>query len=243
MSILESYYAGVYWPARRESAEECARRAEVFFTLLSRCDPIYTRWFEQADSRKKALQLQFEPTYETFVRFFGRRKYREGTHGFSFSAWTGNEEGHGGMLMMSCGSDFEGQSNKCLLYLPSEEPEKERVLRAPVLTQIMEAMVLAWEPDWGIITPDSLRDTLSEKGNAGTFMGWMTYFSRSRGEVPPLPEPILQKSVEDKGSLVVLSPERISASDPGHVALARRAQELLLANGLLMPVVAGRPAV
>ncbi len=241
MTALESYYAGVYWSARQETAEECARRAERFFTLLSRCDPIYTRWFEQADSRKKALQLQFEPTYETFVRFFGKRKYREGPHGFSFSAWTGNEEGHGGLLMLSCGSAFESQSNKCLLYLPSEEPERERVLREPVLTRMMHAMVLAWEPDWGVITPDTLRDTLSEKGSAGTFMGWMTYFSRNRGEVPLLPEPTRQECLEDEGSLVVLSPERISASNSEHVALARRAQNLLLANGLLEPVVSQRP--
>jgi immunity protein 52 of polymorphic toxin system len=241
MSTPKSYYAGVYWPARRESAEGCARRAERFFTLLSRCDPIYTRWFEQADSRKKALQLQFEPTYETFIRFFGMRKYREGPHGFSFSAWTGNEEGRGGMLMVFCGSAFEGQSNRCLLYLPSEGPERERVLRAPVLKEVMRSMVLAWEPDWGVVTPDDLRDTLSEKGTAGTFMGWLTYFSRNRGEVPLLPEPVSREPLEQQGSLVVLSPERISTANSEHVALARRIQDMLLANGLLKPVVSGRP--
>jgi Immunity protein 52 len=112
----------------------------------------------------------------------------------------------------------------------------------PVLMQIMRAMVLAWEPDWGVITPDNLRDTLSETGRAGTFMGWMTYFSRNRGEAPLLPEPMRREPVEDKGSLVVLSPKRISASNSEHVALARRAQDLFLAKGLLEPVVPRHPA-
>jgi hypothetical protein len=43
--------------------------------------------------------------------------------------------------------------------------------------------------------------------------------------------------VEDKGSLLLLTPERLSASNPEHVALAHRVQEVLLAKGLLYPVV------
>ncbi len=44
--MTDSYYAGVYWPARLESAEECARRTETFFHLLSQCDEIDARWYE-----------------------------------------------------------------------------------------------------------------------------------------------------------------------------------------------------
>jgi hypothetical protein len=233
MSVPESYYAGVYWPARRESAEECARRAETFFRLLSRCDAIYARWFEQADSRKKALQLQFEPTYETFLRFFGKKQYREGPHGFSFSAWTGHEgDGHGGMMMLSCGSAFEGQSNSCLLYLPSEEPELGRVLTASIMTQVLRALVLAWEPDWGGIISHAYQDIRDEPaGHPRT--GWLMYFSRRRGEMPPLPSPARVELVEDKGTLVLLTPERFTVDNPAHIALADEVRVLLDHAGLL----------
>jgi hypothetical protein len=148
--MRETYYGGVYWSGRKESAEECARRAEIFFRLLSQCDPTYARWFEQADSRKKALQFQFEPTHETLLRFFRSRKYNEGAFGVSFSAWTGHEEdGHGSSVMRSCGSAVAPPPNKCLLYLPHEGPGAERVLTASVLTGMMRALVLAWEPDDG----------------------------------------------------------------------------------------------
>lgn len=240
--MRETYYGGVYWAGREDSADACARRAETFFHLLSHCDPIYTRWFEQADSRKKALQLQFEPTADTFMRSFKRRKYQEGRDGFMFGLWTGHEQGHGGLVTLRCGSAAEFVPNSCLLYLPKEEPEKERVLQADVLAEVLRAMVLAWEPDWGVITSGDFRDSLSQQGIVGTFVGWLTYVSRSRGEVPPLPEPVRVQPVEDKGTLVVLTPERLTASNPEHVALGQRVQAALLAKGLLEPVVSRRPA-
>ncbi len=42
--------------------------------------------------------------------------------------------------------------------------------------------------------------------------------------------------VEDKGTLVILTPERFTASNPEHVALAARVHELLDQAGLLRPV-------
>ncbi|KFA91999.1 immunity 52 family protein [Archangium violaceum] len=240
--MRETYYAGIYWGGREDSAEECARRAEAFFHLLSRCDSIYARWFEKADSRKKALQLRFEPTADTFLRFFKRRTYQEGRDGFMLGFWTGREEGHGGQVTLRCGSAAELMPNNCLLYLPSEEPERERVLQVDVLAGVLHAMVLAWEPDWGVITSDDLRNSLSQTSKAGTFVGWWTYVSRRRGEVPPLPEPVRVQPVEDKGTLLLLTPERLTASNPEHLALGRHVQEVLSARGLLEPVVSRRPA-
>jgi hypothetical protein len=68
---------------------------------------------------------------------------------------------------------------------------------------------------------------------AGTFVGWVMYFSRLRGKVPPLPAPVRIEPVEDKGTLVTLTPERFTAANPEHVALAARVHELLDRAGLL----------
>lgn len=234
----ETFYAGVYWGCRVESAEECARRAETFFRHLSRCDPDYACWFEQADSRKRALQLQFDPSAETFMRFFKRRGYKLGKVGFSFGAWTGHESRErGGVVGLTCGDDAVVAPNNCILDLPREKPGSERVLSVSVLTEVMRAMVLAWEPDWGVVTSEDFRDSLSQEGDAGTFVGWLTYFSRSRGEVPSLPAPVRVAPVEDKGSLVFLSPVRLSVANSEHLALGRHVQDVLLSKGLLNPVV------
>jgi hypothetical protein len=58
------------------------------------------------------------------------------------------------------------------------------------------------------------------------------YLSRQRGEVPPLPEPVRIEPVEDKGSLVILTPERFTVSNPAHVALADQVRDLLDRAGL-----------
>jgi len=231
--MKETYYAGVYWPARRESAEECARRAETFFRLLSDADPIYAHWFEQANSLKKALQLQFEPTYETFLRFFKSRKYNEGTFGFSFSAWTGHkEDGHGGVVMLSCGSPVTPPPNRCLVDLPYDGPEEQRVLTAPVLTEVMRALVLAWEPDWGGVISEAYRD-LRDEPVGPPYTGWLMYFAHHWGVVPTLPSPVRVEPVQDKGTLVILTPERFTVDNPAHVALADEVRAVLDRAGLL----------
>ena len=230
---MDTYDAAVYWGCRVESAGECAQRAEVFFRLLSQCDPDYTRWFEQADSRKKALQLEFEPTAETFVRFFKKRGYQLGKVGFLISAWTGHQgRERGGVVRLICGDDAVGSPNSCFLYLPYEQPGTERVLTALVLTRVVRAMVLAWDPDWGGVFSDAYRELRNEPvGPPRT--GWLMYFSRRRGEVPPLPEPVRTEPVEDKGTLVILTPERFNGHDPAHVALADQVRGLLDRAGLL----------
>jgi hypothetical protein len=114
------------------------------------------------------------------------------------------------------------------------------LLSLPVLTELMRTMILAWEPDWAIAASDDFRDCLSQQGPVGTFVGWLTYFSRQRGEVPPLPEPVRVEPIEDKGTLVILGPERLSATNPEHVALGHRVQQVLEERGLLKRIIERR---
>jgi hypothetical protein len=235
--MTETYYAGVYWGRRQESAEECARRAELFFRLLAQCHPSYARWYEQQDSEDTEAQLQLETSRETFTRFFGSEEYRSDGGGFRFGAWTGHEaQDQGGMVLLFCGAHAEGSSNHLVLYFPEEKAGSERMLTVPVLAGVMRAMALAWEPDWGVIVSGDFRDSLSERGSAGTFIGWVTYFAHKRGELPSLPKPARVEPVGDKGSILILGPDRLSSRSPEHLALGRRIQEVLEERGLLRRV-------
>ncbi|HEX5749344.1 MAG TPA: Imm52 family immunity protein [Archangium sp.] len=51
--------------------------------------------------------------------------------------------------------------------------------------------------------------------------------------------PVRTEPVEDKGTLLVLAPEPLSASNPQHLSLGRSVQEMLDAKGLLRPVLEG----
>ena len=43
--------------------------------------------------------------------------------------------------------------------------------------------------------------------------------------------------MEDRGTLIILTPERLSASNPEHLALGRRVQQALHEKALLRPVL------
>jgi immunity protein 52 of polymorphic toxin system len=97
-------------------------------------------------------------------------------------------------------------------------------------------MAVAWEPEWGVATSDEHRQLVSDSASAGTFVGWLMYFAHRRGPLPPLPAPVQVEPVEDKGTLVILTPERFTASNPAHVELARDVAERLARAGLLTPL-------
>jgi hypothetical protein len=234
--MIETYYAGTYWLARSESAEACARRAERFFHLLGRCDPAWARWYEKANSFEAARKLQFSTDATSFRKLFAREE-NHFDDDFSFHLWTGESLEETSMVDGACGSADPRLPSNCVLKPYDEGLIGERVLTAPVMAAVLRAMALAWEPEWGVVTSHQYDDLVSERVMpAGTSVGWVMYFSRLRGTVPPLPAPVRIEPVEDKGTLVTLTPERFTASNPEHVALAARAHELLERAGLLRPL-------
>jgi len=234
--MIETYYAGAYWLARSESAEACARRAERFFHLLGRCDPAWNRWYQPASSFEEARKRQFTPNAASFLNLFAQEEHQS-DDGFRFRLWTGDSQEETSSAGAACGSAGTLLPSNCVLKPFDEGPVGERVLTAPVMTEVLHAMALAWEPEWGVVTSHQYDDLVSEQVvPAGTSVGWVMYFSRLRGTVPPLPAPVRIEPVEDKGTLIILTPERFTAFDPKHVAMAARVHELLDRAGLLRPL-------
>ncbi|HLL05978.1 MAG TPA: immunity 52 family protein [Myxococcaceae bacterium] len=234
--MQETYYAGSYWLARPESAEACARRAECFFRGLGRSEPAWTRWYEPAESFEEARKLQFTPDAASFQKLFAREENHFGDR-FSFHLWTGDSPQETAVVDGRCGSSSRRLPSSCVLNPHAEGLVGEPVLTAPVMAAVLRSMVVAWEPEWAVATSHQHLEMLATQVlPPGTFVGWVMYFSRLRGKVPPLPAPVRIEPVEDKGTLVTLTPERFTASSPEHVALAARVHELLSRAGLLRPL-------
>jgi hypothetical protein len=233
--MREMYYAGSYWLARPESAQACARRAEHFFYLLGRCDPAWTYWCETAGSFEEARKRRFATDAANFQKLFAQKGSQLGD-GFTFHLWTGVNPEETSGVDGRCGSADLRLSSTCVLRPYKRGPAADQVLTAPIMAEVLRAMALAWEPEWGVATSEAHRDSVTETAKAGTFVGWVMYFSRLRGTVPPLPAPVRIEPVGEQGTLVILTPERFTASDPEHVALAARVHELLDRAGLLRPL-------
>ncbi|WNG41136.1 hypothetical protein F0U61_51120 [Archangium violaceum] len=236
---IDSYYAGAYWGPRKETPEECARRAEAFLAAVADIDPSFSRWFEQGRSRKDALKRPIAPSPAALEKLIRRGKDRQFEDiGYSVWAWNGEPDDYDACgFDFKCGGYCEGLSNRCVVNLPTRGPNAERVLSVPVLTGLVRSMALAWEPDSAIATSTMHRDAVSPEGIAETFVGWIMYIPHRRGSVPPLPAPVRIEPVEDKGTLIVLTPERLTAENPEHVELGQRVHELLNKAGLLRPFV------
>nr|WP_255443049.1 immunity 52 family protein [Corallococcus sp. Z5C101001] len=211
---------------------------EILLTNLAGVDPSFVHWFQQGRSRKAALQRPIEPRGAALVDIIRRGKDRVFEDlGFRMSGWNGVSDDYDASgFDITCGGYTDAVNNFCVFTLPSRGTNAARVLSAPALEGLVRSMAVAWEPDWAIATSAAHRDLMTDNPKPGTFVGWVMYLARHRGTVPPLPAPVRVEAVEDKGTLIVLTPERFTVSNPEHVALAERVRELLNGAELLKPL-------
>jgi hypothetical protein len=240
--LEEAYYVGAYWGVRREPVGECARRAEFFFQLLARCDASLSQWYRRGrvarGSPGHPVNTQHREELEELL-LQGRN--RTDLHkrvieelGFGLEVWNQRPDARATTVSIHCGGYTEAVGNVCLLDPPSEGEAAERMLSLPTLIQVLTCMITAWDPDWGVVNSNrSLLELAPDAPKTDAAVGWVTYFARRRGPVPPLPAPVRIEPVGSLGMLVVLTPERFTASNPEHMALGRRVRELLSRAGLL----------
>lgn len=235
----EWYYVGAYWGARKETALECARRAELLFQLWLRYDPAFTQWYRSGRGAPRMLpghpiRLEVSEWEKLFLRGRARRDVGKTVieeFGSRVHVWT-TKTVEQTVVMMSCGAYSTGAVNTCLFYPPREGPLRERILNAPMMADVLTSMATAWDPDFAVVTSSQMLD-LVEKHEGEVRVGWLTYLSRRLGTVPPLPAPVRIEPVGTLGWLLVLSPERMTVNNPEHVAFTTRVRELLDRAGLI----------
>jgi hypothetical protein len=237
--MQEGFYVGAYWGPRQETALECARRAELFFHMLARCDPSFAQWFRGGRGFPRELPgYPVRPEVKEWEQLFlqGRNRTDVGKKviedlGFNERVWNAKKERT--CVEIRCGKYSPwGGPNVCLLELTTKGEERERLLRAPGLAEVLTSMATAWDPDFAIASSSEMVD-LVMKRKREVRVGWLTYLSRRLGTLPPLPAPVRIEPVGTLGWLLILSPEPMSASNPEHVAFTARVRELLDRVGLI----------
>jgi hypothetical protein len=235
----EDYYVGAYWGPRKETALECARRAELFFHTLARCDPFFTQWYHAGRGFPRELPgWPVRPEVEELEKLLMKSRHRTDVGkeviedlGFSRILWNAKKEAF--YLHLVCGSYSPNASpNICLLKPPGQGAAREGLLRVPVLTEVLTSMATAWEPDFAMAGSTEMVDQVEKEGGE-VRVGWLTYLSRRLGTLPPLPAPVRIEPVGALGWLLVLSPEPMTASNPEHVAFTVRVRNLLDRAGLI----------
>jgi hypothetical protein len=213
--------------------EACARRAEAFFQLLGRCDPAWNRWQDNTTVPGTEREQLVKPDAEAFMRMFRRKENQLAENGYQFWMWAGDTLKGAASVNGRCGASSAFPASACVMEMPTKGPVASRVLTANGMAAVLRAMALAWDPEWGIATSEKHRDLVASRPKAGNFVGWVMYFSRYRGRVPRLPDPVRVEPVEDRGTLVILTPEVLTVTNREHVELAADVHEMLDDAGLL----------
>jgi len=236
--MIETYQLGAYWGPRQEDAGACAQRTAHMVRLLEPVDPLFARWFKCVKSSKESLQRPLDAELDGLRKYIQSRIMRDSVRvpmpdlGFRLHLWNGGSGGDDVWLKIGCGGYSEQVFNTCVLRTPDEGPIGERVLTITFQVAVLRAIATAWDPDWGEALSTAHRDLVKDK-SSDVLVGWVTYLSRKRGRVPPLPAPVRIEPVGELGTLVILTPERFTASNPEHLELAERVRERLDLAGLL----------
>ena len=163
--MCEGHYLGAYWGPRKETALECARRAEFFFRLLAECDPTLVQWYRGGRGFPRELPgFPVTATPEEWEKLFLRGVNRTDATkriieelGFSANVW--NAKKLRTRVELHCGEySLFGNGNTCLIYPPEEGPERERMLCAPLMAGVLKSVALAWDPDFAMVSSTPMVD-------------------------------------------------------------------------------------
>jgi len=239
--MVESYYLGVYWGARKETAGGCAQRAAGLIACLSRCDPALEKWYEKGQSLEDALRFRLNLTAESLESLLVRESNRSDVTGerienlgFRLSAWTGKNDGEAATLTVRCGCYADAPIlNSCIVGLPFSGPAAARLLQTKTLIAAMRCMVSSWDPDWGVVMSRAFQTRAFRVSPMGPPVGWMLYLPRRRGTVPEFKPPVRRVYLDDLGVLLITTDDVFTASNQTHVEVADRVGSELKREGLL----------
>lgn len=177
-------------------------------------DELVAAWFLTA-RQKSAANVPFRvDTRSVMSELLGGRNRRDADGsviddlGYRLSLWNGDDSAAVG-LSIKCGmsNSTPGLSNAVVINLPPRSQRCGYLYSRAGAAALLEVVVEAWAPDWATVTSNSLREAQGPLVGGRPVLGWMTYFSDRRGDVPELPKPFDVSVVAGSGSIVTTGEE------------------------------------
>lgn len=164
----------VYWGARSESIEACARRCSTYFERLAEQHAQLGFWYEKGLSKKSALigkavnELPLEDVIALVAKGANKRDIGGQVMkelGFYLSLWNKQPEDKAMGLGITCGlfSKIPGLKNSVVIALPTDLKSVD--LNSDQLKSILVLTAETWEADWGAVFDSSSDVVLSRQDN------------------------------------------------------------------------------
>ncbi len=241
--MSDQLFLGAYWPARRETIEQCADRLGSFVAELAVCDSRLESWCEKGRSRKQALKSRADVQNRSYlVSLLDRGRCRRDVGraviedlGFRVGLWNAGNGGDIASLNVTCGLFWSSPdpnssvSNCVALDLPEHLGE---LRNAQHMARALGAVARAWDPDWaGVMS----KDRMATRGFDASipFVDWMLYVSkRLIPGVPRLNAPAVVQQLEELGSIIIAQDEPPVDSDSEHLQGVERVLAELVSQGI-----------
>ncbi len=217
----DSFYLGAYWSARRESVGDCATRIVQFLRFLEELHSECRLWwfYQDAESAPQQIQLTIpvlESLLESHYDDFGNCME---ALGFCTLISTTS----GARFSINCGaySDCSPSVNCCVLNFPNDLTTINDILTSESTIRLVKEVVYAMEPDWAVLNSHNLREYLDPL-RVNRYVGVATYLSSRK--FPALRDPFPPSKRIDipyLGSIILLTEEPFSMSNPQHLAIAK----------------------
>ncbi|MGO4569994.1 Imm52 family immunity protein [Rhizobium sp. 2YAF20] len=212
---MERYFAAAYWPARKETVDECTERTSRFLGGLATISDAFSGWRQKAGSRKGALaQKVIAPDATGDIRALlenGRNRRDIDRSiieelGFGIGLWNSRSETEAMSLSIHCGlyTAVGGLSNSVDLRLPYsfDTTSGETVLA------LMRSFAESWEPERVILTTSNRNREEFEKAR-GKGKNWEPFLDVALYLEEPLAHSF---RTEELGSVRELTSGRIFLS-------------------------------
>lgn len=234
----EHYQIWAYWRPRAETAQSLAHSLAQMFVGLAATHPVFARWNQKADTRKKAnAPFCSMPPRAKELTEICKPLLEE----HSVAAWNGIDHPRG--ISFHAQTGFDGKelllrfSNTLHMDFPVLNNKNADFLTASILQRALLSVVAAWQPDWASVSSSSYWDRMAASNEFPIIRsGWMTYLSAPYAQkVTPPPEAIVIRP-PGGGILVLATDEPFTVNNPAHVTAAdaiQRALEPLQADPFL----------
>ncbi len=231
--MLRDDYLGFYWGSRKENVGQCARRTSHLIQLLAKVSRPFSDWaiargeWNVAVSSTKSIEQAFcSVSDDRCVDDPGSYD----TLGLMLTLTTGVTEESAFILRVRCGCYGHAHlGNALVLDPPMRGKLRNEFLRLTVLRSVIEAIVVTFDPDFGVATSHQLAEEV-EMDDFPISVGWLTYVAHGFASVASVQDLVSIEEIGGRGRLLIVSDAPIAISDRDRVELVRKVAEEINEN-------------
>ena len=227
--MAKGYFLGAYWPARRESVDECADRLAAFLDDLRACGEPFAKWYPHANSRAESLRKGAEGWNGDRLRDLlnnGRNRYDTTKEviedlGFRVGFWNGEGKERSISISVTCGLYAPANLSNCVYFrLPDDVAG---IGGKVVIARVLRSVVTRWNPAWAGVMSEDAKDQRNFPAKE-PFVDWMVYVPTLVEGVEP---PSCVMTLPGFGSIVIVQPDPPRTDDPEALRRVQRVEQLI----------------